>query len=194
MKLLLIVFLLLAFDLYALKRPPKIYRTHLVETDEPYLFNIQPLFFMKDLFLLKEHKILNFNTYNDLDRLYLWTTPTNVANAGVIFEANSTLPYPMYSTFSTDEIFESPLTPLLSPPRKAIYNLAILEELYLQDLPSALEHFRHYQSLQTEPEKKVRGWIKDLERRVPKKASPEPTDQQPSEAAAEPMPQEWIFF
>lgn len=50
----------------------------------------------------------------------------------------------------------------------AIYNLAILEELYLRDLGAALKYFRLYQSLQAEPERKVKGWIKDLERRQPK--------------------------
>jgi len=50
----------------------------------------------------------------------------------------------------------------------AIYNLAILEELYLRDLAAALKYFRLYQSLQAEPERIVKGWIKDLERRQPK--------------------------
>jgi len=57
----------------------------------------------------------------------------------------------------------------------ALYNLAILEELYLQDIRSALEHFQQYQSLQAEPQRKVKGWIKDLERRVSKLVDVEPT-------------------
>jgi len=49
---------------------------------------------------------------------------------------------------------------------KAHYNLAVLADLYLQDLPLALEHFRIYQSLQDNPDETVAGWIKDLTRRT----------------------------
>lgn len=48
----------------------------------------------------------------------------------------------------------------------AHYNLAVLADLYLQDLPLALEHFRTFQSLQDEPDQTVEGWIKDLTRRT----------------------------
>lgn len=46
------------------------------------------------------------------------------------------------------------------------YNLAVLAELYLLDLPLALEHYRRYQELTDGREKEVAGWIADLERRV----------------------------
>ena len=51
----------------------------------------------------------------------------------------------------------------------ALFNLAILEELYLQDLPAALAHFQAYQALQENPDKQVSGWIKDIQRRLPEK-------------------------
>lgn len=49
---------------------------------------------------------------------------------------------------------------------KLHYNLAVLCELYLMDLDKALTHYRRYQSLQSEPDPKVAGWITDLERRT----------------------------
>ena len=45
-------------------------------------------------------------------------------------------------------------------------NLAILYELYLGRLTDALVYYRHYQSLQSEPDRRVRGWVMDLERRL----------------------------
>ncbi|KPQ01402.1 tetratricopeptide repeat protein [Marinobacter sp. HL-58] len=50
------------------------------------------------------------------------------------------------------------------------YNLAVISELYLLDLDTALHHYRRYRELadsgsNTEA-KKVAGWIADLERRV----------------------------
>lgn len=50
---------------------------------------------------------------------------------------------------------------------KAHYNLAVLADLYLHDPVLALEEFKIYQSLQTEPDKKVAGWLKEIERRIP---------------------------
>ncbi|MCG8392499.1 MAG: tetratricopeptide repeat protein [Pseudomonadales bacterium] len=50
---------------------------------------------------------------------------------------------------------------------RAHFNLAVLGELYLQDLHLALEHFRAYQDLQKEPDDNVANWIVDLERRAP---------------------------
>jgi Flp pilus assembly protein TadD len=47
----------------------------------------------------------------------------------------------------------------------AHYNLGVLNELYLQRLDSALQHFETYQSLVGE-DKQVARWIKDLTRRV----------------------------
>lgn len=46
------------------------------------------------------------------------------------------------------------------------YNLAVVSELYLLDLETALEHYRIYHQLVGENEQKVAGWIADLERRV----------------------------
>ncbi len=45
-------------------------------------------------------------------------------------------------------------------------NLGILYELYMGEMESALEHYQNYQQLQSEPDKKVSGWIIDLQRRV----------------------------
>jgi len=48
----------------------------------------------------------------------------------------------------------------------AHYNLGVLADLYLQNFNLALEQYKAYQSLLPEPDKKVAGWIKDLERRT----------------------------
>lgn len=48
---------------------------------------------------------------------------------------------------------------------KAHYNLAVLADLYLHDPALALREFQTYQKLSPEPDAKVAGWIKDLERR-----------------------------
>ena len=47
----------------------------------------------------------------------------------------------------------------------AHYNLGVLNELYLQRLDVALQHFEHYQALVGE-DKQVEKWIADLRRRV----------------------------
>ena len=47
----------------------------------------------------------------------------------------------------------------------AHYNLGVLNELYLQRLDTALQHFERYQSLAGE-DKQVEKWIADLRRRV----------------------------
>jgi tetratricopeptide (TPR) repeat protein len=47
----------------------------------------------------------------------------------------------------------------------AHYNLGVLNELYLQRLDRALQHFEDYQALVGE-DKQVAKWIKDLRRRV----------------------------
>jgi len=49
---------------------------------------------------------------------------------------------------------------------KAQLNMGILADLYLNDLPLALKHYKIYQVLQTKPDKAVSGWIKDLQRRI----------------------------
>lgn len=46
------------------------------------------------------------------------------------------------------------------------YNLAVVYELYLQDLQKALDHYQRYLSLITEPDPEVEGWVVDLERRT----------------------------
>lgn len=48
----------------------------------------------------------------------------------------------------------------------AHYNLAVLADLYLHDPNLALAQFQIYQTLIPEPDKKVAGWIKELERRA----------------------------
>lgn len=45
-------------------------------------------------------------------------------------------------------------------------NLGILYDIYLQQLPEALEHYKHYQRLATAEDKQVGKWVIDLERRV----------------------------
>ncbi|MEE4252281.1 MAG: tetratricopeptide repeat protein [Alcanivoracaceae bacterium] len=56
---------------------------------------------------------------------------------------------------------------------RAHFNLGVLAELYLQDLPLALSHFRQYQALQRQLDQSVANWVADLERRVPD-AVPDP--------------------
>ena len=48
------------------------------------------------------------------------------------------------------------------------YNLGVLYDIYLQDLPSALDHYQQYQSVtgSTEQDAVVGRWITDLERRI----------------------------
>lgn len=46
------------------------------------------------------------------------------------------------------------------------YNLAVISELYLLDLDRALAHYQRYQQLSASEDKKVTGWIADLERRL----------------------------
>ncbi len=50
-------------------------------------------------------------------------------------------------------------------------NLGILYELYLGDLGKALQQYEIYQSLLAEPDRRVGGWIKDLQRRLEVSAS-----------------------
>ena len=50
----------------------------------------------------------------------------------------------------------------------AWYNLGVLYDLYLQDLPSALDHYKRYQQLSdaADQDLMVNRWITDLERRI----------------------------
>ena len=45
-------------------------------------------------------------------------------------------------------------------------NLGILNDIYLQNLETALQHYQRYQALTGETDKQVAKWIVDLERRV----------------------------
>lgn len=46
------------------------------------------------------------------------------------------------------------------------FNLAVISELYLLDLGTALEHYKRYEELAEAEDSRVAGWIADLERRV----------------------------
>lgn len=50
--------------------------------------------------------------------------------------------------------------------KDAYLNLGILYELYLGKLPEALAAYRQYQLLSQQPDRKVLGWVMDLERRL----------------------------
>ncbi len=50
--------------------------------------------------------------------------------------------------------------------RPAYLNLGILYDLYLGRLEDALAAYRHYQALSPEPDRRVNGWLVDLERRL----------------------------
>ena len=45
-------------------------------------------------------------------------------------------------------------------------NLGILLDLYLQDLPKALEQYEIYQKLTANSDEKVKKWIVDIKRRI----------------------------
>lgn len=71
---------------------------------------------------------------------------------------------------------------------RAHFNLAVLADIYLQDLPLALQHYERYQALQTKPDTAVGNWIVDLQKRtgmwkppVPPKPIPEPQSGSESE-------------
>lgn len=59
---------------------------------------------------------------------------------------------------------------------KAHYNLGVLCDLYLQELPTALSHYEQYQALQSTPDTTVAKWIIDLQKRtgVYKPPAPKP--------------------
>ena len=52
---------------------------------------------------------------------------------------------------------------------RAHYNLAVLADLYLHDPELALKEFKIYQSLLPTPDKKVTGWLLEIERRIARK-------------------------
>jgi Flp pilus assembly protein TadD len=49
---------------------------------------------------------------------------------------------------------------------RAHLNLGILNDIYLQNLETALQHYQRYQALTGDADKQVAKWIVDLERRV----------------------------
>lgn len=71
---------------------------------------------------------------------------------------------------------------------KAHFNLGVLADLYLQDLPLALTHYEQYQALQTKADPAVNNWIVDLQKRtgVWKPPAPKPAPAPEPEAATEP--------
>lgn len=54
----------------------------------------------------------------------------------------------------------------------AYYDRAVLNELYLQKLPEALQYYEAYQQLQAKPDDQVARWITDLRRRTGAAAPP----------------------
>jgi len=62
------------------------------------------------------------------------------------------------------------LTAVATYPRhpESHLNLGILADIYMYDLPLALEHYEYYLQLIQNDDKKVSGWIMDLKRRMPK--------------------------
>lgn len=46
------------------------------------------------------------------------------------------------------------------------YNLGVIAELYMLDLQKALTHYQRYSELAGHEDKRVAGWIADLERRL----------------------------
>lgn len=55
----------------------------------------------------------------------------------------------------------------------AHFNIGVLYEIYLQDYPRALLHYRRFQQLCAEPDPKVALWIQDLQRRIDDRGPPE---------------------
>ncbi|EMP55544.1 TPR repeat protein [Marinobacter santoriniensis NKSG1] len=68
--------------------------------------------------------------------------------------------YEAAADFLKQGIAESPGVPELH------YNLAVISELYLLDLKTALSQYRAYEALSTEEDADVAGWIADLKRRL----------------------------
>lgn len=76
---------------------------------------------------------------------------------------------------------------------RAHFNLGVLADLYMQDLPLALSHYERYQGLQTQPDPAVTNWIVDLQKRTgvykaPPRPAPAPAPAPASEAGDEATP------
>ncbi|MDQ8037552.1 MAG: tetratricopeptide repeat protein [Pedobacter sp.] len=69
---------------------------------------------------------------------------------------------------------------------KAHFNLGVLADLYMQDLPLALSHYQRYQTLQGKPDPAVANWIIDLQKRTGTYVPPAPLP------AALPPPEETV--
>lgn len=69
---------------------------------------------------------------------------------------------------------------------KAHFNMGVLADIYLQDLPLALAHYERYQSLQTRVDPAVNNWIADLRNRTGTATSPaaQEADASATDAAA----------
>ena len=115
--------LIFSSEAFAFKRAPEDYHKEEIDNDTVYLFQAMPLFREEDIVFLKDRQLLPIETYSDRVRLYLWTTPIDVTQSEIVFDANTVLPFPLYTTYPKDNLFNSPLTPLLSPLRKGIYDL-----------------------------------------------------------------------
>ncbi|HEX6592367.1 MAG TPA: tetratricopeptide repeat protein [Moraxellaceae bacterium] len=74
---------------------------------------------------------------------------------------------------------------------RAHFNLGVLADLYMQDLPLALSHYERYQALQSKPDLAVGNWIVDLQKRTgvykAPVQTPLPPAPEPAEEAAEPQ-------
>lgn len=75
---------------------------------------------------------------------------------------------------------------------KAHFNLGVLADLYMQDLPLALSHYQSYQALQGKPDPVVANWIIDLQKRTGTYVAPAPLPAAlpPAEETVEEVPAE----
>lgn len=73
---------------------------------------------------------------------------------------------------------------------KAHFNMGVLADIYLQDLPVALRHYEQYQSLQKKPDQAVGNWIADLRNRTGIAPPDAPPPAPAGDAAGAPAPAE----
>jgi tetratricopeptide (TPR) repeat protein len=50
----------------------------------------------------------------------------------------------------------------------AHYNLALLHDIYIQDLPASVRHYKRYLELTNNQDKKTADWVLELERNMAK--------------------------